>query len=75
LKYDKSLIGKTVTLIKMNDKYTKLQAGDKGIVESIDQHGYSGREKGFTQIWVRWNKTDHLLALIPEADDKFEVGN
>lgn len=70
--YDKSLIGKTVSLIKTNDPYTKLQTGDKGIIESIDKH------TGFHQIWIKWEKTtyyknNHTLALIPEAGDKFTI--
>jgi hypothetical protein len=70
--YDKSLIGKTVSLIKTNDPYTKLKTGDKGKVESIDKH------TGFHQIWIKWEKTtyyknNHTLALIPEAGDQFEI--
>lgn len=70
--YDKSLIGKTVRLEKTNDPYTKLQQGDKGIIESIDKH------TGFHQIWIKWGKTtyyknNHTLALIPEAGDQFTI--
>ena len=70
--YDKSLIGKTVRLEKTNDPYTKLQKGDKGIIESIDKH------TGFHQIWIKWEKTtyyknNHTLALIPEAGDQFTI--
>lgn len=73
--YDKSLIGKTVSLIKTNDPYTKLQQGDKGIIESIDDHS---KGLGFHQIWIKWEKTtyyknNHTLALIPEAGDQFEI--
>jgi len=73
--YDKSLIGKTVRLIKTNDPYTKLQAGDKGIIESIDDHT---KGLGFHQIWIKWEKTtyyknNHTLALVPEAGDKFTI--
>jgi hypothetical protein len=70
--YDKSLIGKTVSLIKTNDPYTKLKADDKGIIERIDKH------TGFHQIWIKWEKTtyyknNHTLALIPEAGDQFTI--
>jgi hypothetical protein len=70
--YDKSIIGKTVRLIKTNDPYTKLQTGDTGVITSIDKHD------GFHQVWIKWGKTtyyknNHTLALIPEASDQFEI--
>jgi len=67
-----NLIGKQIRLIKTNDPYTKLTKGDLGIVDSIDQHDK------FNQVWIKWNtvalhRNTHMLALIPEAGDEFEV--
>lgn len=71
------LVGKKVKLIKTNDPHTKLVKGDLGIVVSVDQVNLDG---GFNQVWIKWNKVSHfrnthLLALIPECNDQFEVLN
>lgn len=60
---DTELIGKKVKLIKMDDPYTDLKAGDEGVIEFVDDEN---------QIHVKWDNGSHL-ALIPGVD-KYEIG-
>ena len=50
--------GTIIELISMDDPYTKLVSGDRGIVDHVDDAG---------QIHVRWDRGSSL-ALIPEID-------
>lgn len=55
-------VGSIIELIEINDKWTNLNPGDRGIVQYIDDAG---------QIHVLWfNQT--RLALIPNID-KFRL--
>jgi len=56
------LTGKQVKLISMDDPYTKLKNGDKGIIIFVDDIG---------QIHVQWDNGSSL-ALIP-GEDKYEI--
>lgn len=51
--------GKTVTLQKMEDPYTKLKSGDKGIIQGVDGAGH---------ILVKW-ANGSTLNLIPGVDE------
>jgi hypothetical protein len=56
---DKSLSGKRVKLIRMEDPYTDLNYGDEGTILHTDDIG---------NIQVKWDKGSSL-ALIPEIDE------
>jgi DNA-directed RNA polymerase beta' subunit len=60
-KVDKSVVGKTVTLIKMDDKQAPPK-GTKGVVKLVDDIG---------QLHVKWS-TGSTLALIP-GEDKYII--
>jgi len=55
-------IGKRVRLIHTNDRYTKLKAGDEGIIVSVD---------GMETRHIKWDNGSNL-GLIPGVD-KWEV--
>ena len=56
------LKGKRVRLIKMDDKYTKLKAGDEGTIKFVDDMG---------TIHVKWDNGEGL-GLIP-GEDKYTI--
>lgn len=56
---DKSLQGKRITLIRMEDPYTDLKSGDEGTIKFTD---------GIGQIHVDWDNGSSL-AVIPEIDE------
>ncbi len=58
-------IGDKVELLSMNDPYTTLKTGDRGIIINISYHNE------FDQIWVSWYNGSQL-ALLSNID-KFKV--
>ena len=58
-------IGDRVELITMNDTWTKLEKGSKGIVIKIE------KEDDEALIWVEWDNGEKLALL--EGIDKFKV--
>jgi hypothetical protein len=56
-------VGDRIQLISTDDTWTKIKAGDKGIVVEI--------EKEQDLIWVKWDNGERL-ALI-DGVDKFKV--
>jgi ribosomal protein S27AE len=50
-----------VELVKMNDPYSKLTAGDRGMVELVDDAG---------GIHIRWDNGEGLAAIPPEDEIK-----
>ena len=56
-------VGDRIQLISIDDTWTKIKAGDKGIVVEI--------EKEQDLIWVKWDNGERL-ALI-DGVDKFKV--
>jgi hypothetical protein len=58
------LTGKRVTLIRMEDPYTTLRAGDKGTITGEDDMGH---------ILVRWD-AGSSLSLLPEVDE-YEISD
>lgn len=53
-----NLIGKRVTLLRTSDPYTKLKAGDEGVVDCIDDMG---------TVFVKWDNGSSL-GLIEGED-------
>jgi len=58
-------VGDRVELITMNDTWTKLEKGSKGIVSKIE------KEENEAIIWVKWDNGEKLALL--EGIDKFRV--
>ena len=56
-------VGDRVQLISIDDTWTKIKAGDKGIVFEIDEEQ--------ELIWVKWDNGEDL-ALI-QGVDKFKI--
>jgi hypothetical protein len=59
-------VGDRVELITMNDTWTKLEKGSKGIVFKIEKE-----EDDEALIWVEWDNGEKLALL--EGIDKFKV--
>ena len=57
-------IGTRVRLIKMNDKFTKLQPGDEGTVEFVDDCG---------SIFCAWDRGTSLGVIFGE-DELTKIG-
>ena len=57
------LVGERVRLIYCSDPYTRLQAGEEGTVDSVDDWG---------TVFVQWDSGSNL-GLVEEAGDRFEV--
>lgn len=57
------LVGERVRLISCSDPYTKLQRGDEGTVDFVDDWG---------TVFVKWD-SGSSLGLVEEAGDRFEV--
>nr|WP_294806915.1 DUF4314 domain-containing protein [uncultured Nitrososphaera sp.] len=70
-KYVCCKVGDRVELVFTNDPYTKLKAGDRGTVKSIDFLPES--MGGEPQIWIKWDSGSGL-ALI-EGKDSYKVVN
>jgi len=60
-------VGDRVEIITINDTWTKLEKGSKGIVTKIEQ------EDDEALIWVKWDNGEKL-ALI-NGIDKFKIIN
>jgi len=58
-------VGDRVELITMNDTWTKLEKGSKGIVSKIE------KEENEAIIWIKWDNGEKLALL--EGIDKFKV--
>ena len=58
-------VGDRIELININDTWTKLEKGSKGIVTKIE------KEDNESLIWIEWENGEKL-ALI-EGIDKFKV--
>jgi len=58
-------IGDRIQLVFINDTWTRLKPGDKGIVEKIES------ESDETLIWVQWDCGERLALLDPI--DKFKI--
>jgi hypothetical protein len=56
---DRTLAGKRIELIRMEDPYTNLKEGDKGTIQFTD---------GIGQIHVKWDNGS-TLAIVPEIDE------
>jgi hypothetical protein len=56
---DRTLAGKRIELIRMEDPYTNLKQGDKGTIQFTDDIG---------QIHVKWD-SGSTLAIVPEIDE------
>lgn len=56
---DRTLAGKRIELIRMEDPYTNLKEGDKGTIQFTDDIG---------QIHVKWDNGS-TLAIVPEIDE------
>lgn len=56
---DRTLAGKRIELIRMEDPYTNLKEGDKGTIQFTDDIG---------QIHVKWDNGS-TLAVVPEIDE------
>ena len=61
---DRTLSGKRIKLIRMEDPYTNLKEGDEGTIQFID---------GIGQIHVKWD-SGSSLAIVPEIDE-YEIEN
>lgn len=66
-----SLIGKRIRLLYTSDPYTKLKAGDEGMVVDVSTVNLPPRP--FTQVWVKWDSGSNLALVFGE--DRFEVLN
>ena len=58
-------VGDKIELITMNDTWTKLEKGSKGIVSKIE------KEDDEAIIWIKWDNGEKLALL--EGIDKFRV--
>ena len=58
-------VGDRIELININDTWTKLQKGSKGIVSKLE------KEDDEALIWVEWDNGEKLALL--EGIDKFKV--
>ena len=58
-------VGDRIELITMNDTWTKLEKGSRGIVSKIE------KEDDEAIIWVKWDNGEKLALL--EGIDKFKV--
>jgi len=58
-------VGDRIELITMNDTWTKLEKGSKGIVSKIE------KEDDEAIIWIKWDNGEKLALL--EGIDKFRV--
>lgn len=58
-------VGDRVELITMNDTWTKLEKGSKGIVSKIE------KEDDEALIWVEWDNGEKLALL--NGIDKFKI--
>jgi len=58
-------VGDRVELITMNDTWTKLEKGSKGIVSKIE------KEDDEALIWIKWDNGEKLALL--EGIDKFKA--
>jgi len=58
-------VGDRVELININDTWTKLEKGSKGIVTKIE------REENDALIWVEWDNGEKLALL--NGIDKFKI--
>jgi hypothetical protein len=56
---EKNLIGKRISLIRMEDPYTNLKEGDEGVISGIDSNG---------DIEVDWDNGS-TLKVIPKLDE------
>lgn len=61
--FEETLIGKRVRLIRCNDEYTSLKAGDEGVVNCVDDIG---------TVFVTWDSGSNL-GLVRKAGDLFTV--
>lgn len=51
--------GDHITLVSTTDEYTRLRAGDTGVVVSVDDLG---------TFHVSWDPDGHILGLVPGVD-------
>jgi len=58
-------VGDRVELITINDTWTKLEKGSKGIVSKIE------KEDDEALIWVKWDNGEKLALL--NGIDKFKI--
>jgi len=58
-------VGDRIELIDINDTWTKLQKGSKGIVSKIE------KEDDDALIWVEWDNGEKLALL--NGIDKFKI--
>lgn len=58
-----NLVGRRIKLKYTNDAYTRLKAGDEGVVSFVDDTG---------TIFVNWDSGSHL-GLNPEFGDRYEI--
>ena len=63
------IVGKRIELVRINDLFTKLQAGDRGTVTMVDSMPFTDTP---WQISVKWDDSESSLMLL-EGIDQYRV--